>query len=148
MTALRDAMMPGKLSPIHVLLVMFPGSPVCDRMRKCLESLQLPVAMVANCRAARDFLRSRREPIVVLTTVTLPDGNWCDLLTCVVRSDVTAGVVVYSQTVDERLWSEAIWRGASDVLVAPFDTGQVRWCIESVGRALTNRRALAISDLS
>jgi DNA-binding NtrC family response regulator len=137
MTMLRRVTFSRETSGMQVLLVRNPDSPVCERMRDCVSSLGLPLVVVGNCRTAREFLRQSARPMVVLTTVTLPDGNWCGLLNYIVQSNGSAGLVLYSQSVDERLWSEAIWRGAADVLVAPFDKEQVRSCIESVSRALS-----------
>jgi DNA-binding NtrC family response regulator len=111
-------------------------------MWHCLEFLDLPFVTASSRCATQDLLRAGNEPTVVVTAVAFPDGSWCDLLTEVAQSHLNAGIVLYSDAADERLWSEAIWRGASDVVLAPFDPRQLRWCIETVGRAIIDRGSL------
>ncbi len=54
---------------------------------------------------------------MIITQLTLADGNWCDLFKYLVDRGSHASVVVSSPQADERLWSEVLWRGAYDLLV-------------------------------
>lgn len=101
-----------------------------------LRSLQIPVHAAQNCQQARKLLVGRDDTKVVITDVTLPDGNWCDILRYLVHQNIPANVIVASQLPDERLWSEVLWRGAYDLLVEPYDGGEVRRIVEgALGRA-------------
>jgi DNA-binding NtrC family response regulator len=100
-----------------------------------LGALQVPWTAAATCREARERLSREPLPNVVVTATSLPDGNWCDVLNLVVRSEADCAVVVCSPVADERLWSEAIWRGAYDLLVQPFDVPEVKRCVEGAHRS-------------
>jgi len=77
---------------------------------------------VEQCRDACRIFRHEDERIeLVVTDVSLPDGNWATVLNCLVNGEVSASAVVCAQTADETLWSEAVWRGVHDLLVEPFD---------------------------
>ena len=114
---------------IVVLLAMAPESTGFPGILACLETLGLDLAVVSDCRGVRRELRAT-NPSVVITGVTLCDGNWCDVLSYVVDSQAAASVVVYSQEIDERLRSEAILRGAYDLISGPVSASQLRRCIE------------------
>ena len=71
---------------------------------------------------------------VVITDLTLPDGNWCDILKYLVDEGIRANVVVNAPFADERLWSEILWRGAYDLLVEPYENFELKRVVEGAAR--------------
>ena len=104
-----------------------------------LESLNFETLLVGNCTEARRLLQTAPPVQVVITQVSLPDGNWCDVLRFLVDSGMEASVVVTSPQADENLWSEVLWRGAYDLLIEPFETDEVRRTMEGALRARRSR---------
>lgn len=87
---------------------------------KCLETLQ------------RSFFRDRLDLLV--TDVTLPDGNWIDVLRLTMKASPSPGIIVHSRVINDRLWSEVLWRGAYDMLIAPYAADDARRVIEGALR--------------
>jgi PleD family two-component response regulator len=114
---------------MSLLLAMAPEEPGFRGILSYLESLGIELAVVSDCRGVRRQLRAT-NPSVVITGVTLCDGNWCDLLSFVVESGVGASVIVVSSEIDERLRSEVVSRGAYDLISSPLSPPQLRRCIE------------------
>ena len=102
---------------------------------RSLQSLDLETLAVSTCGEARALLRTLPPIEVVITRVSLADGNWCDVLRHLVDADVPASVVVSSPRADEHLWSEVLWRGGYDLLVEPYESDEVRRTIEGALRA-------------
>jgi DNA-binding NtrC family response regulator len=101
-----------------------------------LESLNVQVLPASSCQEARVLLKNHPPVKIVITEVSLVDGNWCDVFRYLVDNDVHASVVVSSRLADERLWSEVLWRGAYDVLVEPYEADEVRRIVEGALRAV------------
>jgi DNA-binding NtrC family response regulator len=102
-----------------------------------LAHMEARVLAATNCREARQLLASEGPMDVVVTEVSLPDGNWCDLLLSMVKHGLDASLVVISGSDDQRLWSEVLWRGAYDMLVEPFGPEEARRALEGAWRAQT-----------
>jgi DNA-binding NtrC family response regulator len=114
---------------ISVLLAMPPETPGFRGILSGLEAEDIDLGVVSDCRGVRRQLDATK-PSVVVTAVTLCDGNWCDVLSYVVHSEVGASVVLYCLEIDERLRSEALARGAYDLLSGPVSAAQLRRCME------------------
>jgi len=112
---------------VRALLVMArkPGR----RLAHILETLGFEVAWVNNCRQARHSLHTSPPFQVVITNVTLPDGNWCDLLRCLVETGLWPTVLLSSPVACERLRSEALSRGVHRILIEPYQLGDVRGAV-------------------
>ncbi len=113
---------------IGVLLVMEPESPGFAVLLACLETLRIELTVVSDCRGVRRQLSALR-PAVVLSGVTLCDGNWCEVLNSVVESGVAASVLVYSHEPDQRLRAEVLARGAYALLSGPLYAPDLLACI-------------------
>lgn len=111
---------------------------------RSLQSLDVEILAVSTCGEARGLLQTSPPVMVVVTRVSLPDGNWCDVLRYLVDSDIPASVVVSSPRADEHLWSEVLWRGGYDLLVEPYESDEVRRTIEGALRA-ADRSALHLA---
>jgi DNA-binding NtrC family response regulator len=114
-----------------VVLVMASRDPALDGLLEQLEQLNVALQPVVSLQEFQQLFRRNHPAEVVITGVSLPDGNWCDVLTSTVRAGSSARVLVCSQDADERFWSEAIWRGVYDILVAPFTTEYLQRSVET-----------------
>jgi DNA-binding NtrC family response regulator len=112
-----------------VLLAMAPlcRSPLLELFEECGAK----VLAAEDRRHAGRLLERRPDVEVVVTALTHPDGNWCDLLRQVVDYGLDARVVVCAPGADQRLWAEVFWRGAGDLLVEPYSREQVRSIVEA-----------------
>jgi DNA-binding NtrC family response regulator len=99
--------------------------------------MQATVLTAATCDRAR-LLLSKVPIDIVITDVSLPDGNWCDLMTYLVKKGLNPCVVVRSATDDPCLWSEVLWRGAYDMLVDPFSVEEARRILKGALRTREN----------
>jgi len=100
-----------------------------------LKRLNLDILTVPTCRQARQLLRTSPPIDVVITDVTLADGNWSDVLREVVEFGGDTHVVVHASSPDAILWSEVLWRGVYDMLTEPYQEQEVRNVIEGAVRA-------------
>lgn len=121
----------------RVLLVL-PSGQRRSALLSCLQSLGLSAAAVDNCHAARECIATSPGIDIVITQVSLRDGNWCDILSWVVKKGVDARVVVSSAAADERFWSEALWRGVYDVLVEPYEQSEISRIVGGALRAVSH----------
>lgn len=99
-----------------------------------LKGMGFRIAKAEGCRHAQRLMRSGSVPAMVITDTSLSDGNWCDVVRLTVDLKVESPVLLCCRSADERLWSEAVWRGVCDLLVEPFEPEEVRWVIESALR--------------
>ncbi len=124
----------GSEMKISVLLVMEYKRR--ERLMEQLESCGMDVLAVADCDGARRILRQQPLVHVVLTDERLRDGNWLSVLDEIRRNQLEAETIVCSRIGDPRLWVHILGYGAYDLLVEPWETGEVRRIIE--GRASEN----------
>jgi len=76
-------------------------------------------------------LLKRGDVAVLLAERDLRDGNWIDVLEYTVTLPSAPSVIVTSRHADDRLWAEALNRGAWDVLAKPFDRSEVIRSVKS-----------------
>lgn len=75
--------------------------------------------VVSSLAQARGRIRDSSFDLV-LCGVHLPDGNWADVLTCLVCNGSEADFVLCSPRDDSRLRTEVLGRGGSAVLQPPY----------------------------
>jgi DNA-binding NtrC family response regulator len=107
-----------------------------------LDSLGVEVWPAETCHEARKLLEKRPRVEVVISDLSLADGNWCDVFKHLIDNDIHASMVVVSPQADERLWSEVLWRGAYDLLVEPYADIDVRRIVEGAIRATQGSAAV------
>jgi len=95
------------------------------RISHMVQALPLAIEHVCSLHHARAKLQERDYEIV-LTEAALPDGDWLDVLHLVRASPQNLQVIVTDPHADSRLWSEALNRGAYDLLAQPFYEPEVR----------------------
>ena len=101
---------------IHALWVT--DSEVSSAVKPVLRDAGIELVILGNCGQARQFLRDHPELGIVLTDVTLPDGNWSTVFQDSVRSGLNAPIVVCAQSHNPRLWVEVVQRGCHFLLAA------------------------------
>lgn len=121
------------MSNIPTGLVIMADDARRSRLLARLNSTEISLTIVKSCREARRAWH-QDPPDVVITDVSLPDGNWCDVFKELVDAGGNAAVVVCSPTADATLWSEVIWRGAYDLLVEPYQRDEVGRSVEGALR--------------
>ncbi len=95
-----------------------------DALRNILTAPQWEIREAATYREALEILNNR--PIAVaICDVAFGDGNWQELLTDLQGRAHPPNLIVSSRLADERLWAEVLNLGGYDVLVQPFDCGEV-----------------------
>ena len=129
------------MRPVIALLVM--SRERRSPLLKSLKLLDIEVLAVETCQQARALLQTHPPVDVVITQVTLPDGNWCDVFKYLVDNAVQASLVVSSPHADEILWSEVLWRGAYDLIVEPYQADELRKTLEGALRANESSRVAA-----
>jgi DNA-binding NtrC family response regulator len=95
------------------------------RISRMVQPLPITVDYVPSLHRASAKLR-RGEYEIVLTEAALPDGNWLDVLHLVRACPQELEVVVTDPHADPHLWSEALNRGAYDLIAQPFYEPEVR----------------------
>jgi DNA-binding NtrC family response regulator len=115
------------------LLVLLPGEHR-RALLEYLESVELTGLVVDTCREVRACIESNPRIGIVITQVSLSDGNWRDVLSCLESRGIDARVVVSSSVADERFWSEVLWRGVYDVLLEPYDRCEIRRIVDGALR--------------
>jgi DNA-binding NtrC family response regulator len=107
-------------------ILFLSGHPedACE-ISQMLRELPLTLEHTASLQQARVKLRQANFDLV-LTEAALPDGSWLDVLHLVRDCPQSLEVVITDPHADARLWSEALNRGAYDLLAQPFYEPEVR----------------------
>jgi DNA-binding NtrC family response regulator len=100
------------------------------RLVDCFKGAGWSLKHALDVRSSAELL-STGEIDVVISDVDLPDGSWLDLLHCSGRIPKRPPVVVATDTLEPRLWAEALSCGAYDVLAKPFNTREVLHVVRS-----------------
>jgi DNA-binding NtrC family response regulator len=95
------------------------------QISQMLWELPMLLEHTATLQQARLKLRQTNYDLV-LTEAALPDGSWLDVLHAVRESPHDPEVVITDPHADARLWSEALNRGAYDLIAQPFYEPEVR----------------------
>ena len=94
-----------------------------------LSQMLLPLPVLLEHAESLQQARAKlcqSEYDLVLTEAALPDGTWLDVLRAVRECPQELEVVVTDQRADARFWSEALNRGAYDVIAQPFYEPEVQ----------------------
>jgi DNA-binding response OmpR family regulator len=80
------------------------------------------------------------QPSVVVSEGELPDGTWRCVLSNTDSDGRMVPLLVVSRKADERLWAEVLNLGGFDVLLKPFDAGEVSRVLQMAIRYWDNLR--------
>jgi len=83
-----------------------------------------------NLSSAQALLQQHDIAVVLCERDLLP-GTWIDVLEHINALPSVPSLIVTSRLADERLWSEALNRGAWDVLAKPFDRSELIRSVKS-----------------
>ena len=117
------------------VLLILASEKSTENLKVSLQPLNVDVVSAHDLQRARDRVREDRSIDVVVTDVTLPDGNWSDVLRYIVEESLSANMVVCTPVADEHLWSEVLWRGGYDILLRPYQAEQARRVVEGALRS-------------
>jgi DNA-binding NtrC family response regulator len=99
-----------------------------DSRRGALRNILAPprweIREAATYAEAVGILNDRSIAVTICDT-EIGDGNWQALLANLQSRAHPPNLIVSSRLADERLWAEVLNLGAYDVLVQPFDRGEV-----------------------
>ena len=106
------------------VLFVSPHPEDASRLSQILGPLPVELDHVQDLSHARNRLEHERYP-VILSDTELPDGEWPDVLDLAREKSPEAQVILTGRFADARLWTEALDRGAYDLLVQPFEAPEV-----------------------
>jgi len=87
---------------------------------------------------SRESLKSSQLGVVI-TDAYLSDCGWKAVLETADRMEGQPSVIVSSRLADDRLWAEVLNLGGFDVLVMPFEQGEVLRCVVLAWHAWQDR---------
>ena len=87
----------------------------------------LPAAMLEQA----DLLLATTDSAVLLADSAFLDGTWEDALDMVAKSHPRVELVLAAGQADERFWIDVLERGAYDLVLKPFDAGELRRILEN-----------------
>ncbi len=114
----------------EAVLFISPHRADASLMSCMLDPVCLHVDHATDLAEARSRLRRSRYS-AILTEARLRDGCWKDVLDLAYQLPQHCAVVVTDRLADDRFWAEILNLGAYDLLVQPFDTGEVQRIIEN-----------------
>jgi len=109
--------------PIAILLIGPLDSHGCT-LRNILTPPQWEIREAATYGEAVGFLNNGGIGVAMCDT-EMQDGNWRVLLADLQSRANPPNLIVFSRLADERLWAEVLNLGGYDVLVQPFERGEV-----------------------
>lgn len=128
-------MSPTFMSPTEKVLVAMEYGPRRLQLSAGLLALGLDPVEAGDCCEARRLLARRSSLKLVISDATFRDGDWRDMLAAVQQRPEAASFLVSAPYPDHDLWSEALWRGAYDLLVEPYSSGELRRIVDGALRA-------------
>jgi DNA-binding NtrC family response regulator len=96
--------------------------------------MDVDVLIARSCQQVRELLATSRVELVI-TGVTLADGNWSDIIRHLVGDPRPVNVIVTAERPTDSLWAEVFWRGAYDLLIEPCQADEVRHVVANALRA-------------
>jgi DNA-binding NtrC family response regulator len=96
----------------------------------CLPGARWRLRQAAGVSSGVDAL-SAGDIDVVISDISLQDGTWTDLRCAHTAQSFCPPIIVAAETIDARLWADALSRGAYDVLIKPFNTEEVLYVVRN-----------------
>lgn len=123
------------MPPNEKVLVIMARGERRSQLSACLKALGAAAVEVEDCRQARQALAKRGPLKLVISDVDFGDGDWRDTLAAAQQRPGGISFLVSTPLPDHGLWSEALWRGAYDLLVEPYSASELRRIVEGALRA-------------
>jgi DNA-binding NtrC family response regulator len=99
-------------------------------LSECFRSSRWRLTGAAGVTSGLEMLSGNRIDVVI-SDICLPDGVWSDLRRSQSSGHRLPPIVVASDSMDARLWADALSRGAYDVLVKPYSTEEVLYVVRN-----------------
>ena len=103
---------------------------VAEMASALVDSVQIHVYRSTTLDSAEARLRVTNSR-VLLTDISFERGGWEDALRMAARLPRRPVVVLVSRLADERLWIDALERGAYDLILEPFQADEMRRILEN-----------------
>lgn len=103
---------------------------VAEMASALVDSVQIHVYRSTTLDGAEARLRVTNSR-VLLTDISFERGGWEDALRMAARLPRRPVVVLVSRLADERLWIDALERGAYDLILEPFQADEMRRILEN-----------------
>ena len=116
-------MTPADYQPVKVL-ALSSAEPDHNCLQHILDHTSWSLWPARNIADAVATVLRLRIP-VVLTSESLPDGDWKELLSQLQCLPEPPAVILMTAKADDRLWSDVLECGAYDVIPKPFDKTEV-----------------------
>ena len=110
-------------------LLLEPRSSVSKEICYLLTSLGYEVSAAACLNEALSLLKIEKFDIL-LSEVILPDGNCIDILPHFCKNWPQMAVALYSEDSNPNLARKALYQGASDFIVPPYNIGSLSLIVE------------------
>ena len=110
--------------PVIPLLSVSPSQPDHAALRELLDGTRWDIRESGSVASALKVLRQEQIPLIVCERDLQP-GTWKDVLKRITALSNPPYLIVTSVQADEELWMSALNAGAYDVLVKPFDAGEL-----------------------
>jgi DNA-binding NtrC family response regulator len=114
---------PGLETAFNTVLSVSPNDEDCASLERIFKSDWTVIAS-ATVASALSVLREIPVPVVICDC-GISSGTWGEMLDHFALLSDAPLLIVTSRLADERLWAEALNRGAWDVLAKPFDADEV-----------------------
>ncbi len=89
-------------------------------LEEMLHEQDVITSQAHRCAEARSLLKEAGPVDLVLTDVTLNDGNWKDIIRLVQKESKGTPVIVMSRVVSMKLYLDTQEAGAADFIVPPM----------------------------
>jgi DNA-binding NtrC family response regulator len=93
-------------------------------LQQILAGTRWELVPATECREAVERLRREVIPVAIIDR-DLPGAGWRENLARLASVPHPACVILASRVSDSYLWEEVVHRGGFDILVLPFDSGEV-----------------------
>jgi DNA-binding NtrC family response regulator len=110
--------------PAKTIIVLCATRIVPD-IEKEMETRGIRVRWAPSITAATALLDSAPNGTVVITELTLRDGNWRDLVERLRCIGKPVRLALVSQTRTSELWWDALECGVEDILLAPLSVSRI-----------------------
>jgi CheY-like chemotaxis protein len=113
------------------------------RIWAALESHGFEIDHALNCREARELFRIGVDYDLVVSDLSLPDGNWWTISRELSQTGQYAKLVVCAPAGADAADSQPFARGLAEVITPPVDSAAIECVLERLG--LSGRGMLAMA---
>ena|SRR5882762_4937604 len=126
--------------PVDVIqvLALLPSEGDRQSLRAIFIHSNWRLQFAVTLNELRESLKSSQLGVVI-TDAYLSDCGWKAVLETADRMEGQPSVIVSSRLADDRLWAEVLNLGGFDVLVMPFEQGEVLRCVVLAWHAWQDR---------